>query len=130
MGQVAVQGKTISMLTAGIMTPVLSSIAADALQEPYRNLLEKHRYNKAEKEIDKINSTIQKLLDFEKPFGSRQIETNIETVIKELGIAIPEQAEKEFMSNLLRDCELLPVEFARLKGYISQNNFAQSKKSP
>ena len=123
MGQIAVQGKTIWMLTAGVMTPVISSIVADALQTPLKNGIEKHRYNKELKELEKIDDALYELADLQSPFDSRKIETNIDTVIEKLGIKIPQLPEQELNSLIIKDCELTKSEFDRLKK-ISEENLA------
>lgn len=40
MYQVGTQGRTLLMLTAGVVTPVVSSIVADSLQKPLKTFLE------------------------------------------------------------------------------------------
>lgn len=117
MGQVAVQGKTLWMLTAGVMTPVISSIVADAVQTPLKDGLEAHRYKKAEAEINKMDEILYKLLDRQNGYNSPNKEKNIDVVMSELGIKIPENVQKEFDSLLLKDCELSKVEFERLKAH-------------
>ncbi len=123
MGQVAVQGKTLWMLTAGIMTPVLSSIVADAAQGPLRNAIEKHRFDKQSKNMDVLENSLDKLVDINAPFDRRNIQTNIDEIMKELNITIPEQTVKEFKSLLLRDCDVSSADFDVLKKY-AQENFA------
>lgn len=58
MNQVAVQGKTLWMLTAGVMTPVVSSLVADAAQKPLKDFIEKSRYNKQEKLMTALEQKI------------------------------------------------------------------------
>ncbi len=62
MKQIAIQGNTLWMLTAGVMTPVVSSIAADSLQEPIKTGLGKLRTHNAEKNIAKLNEKLDALL--------------------------------------------------------------------
>ncbi len=59
MSQIAVQGKTLWMLTAGVMTPVLSSLAADALQNPLKNLIETSRYQRQTEELKNLNKLLK-----------------------------------------------------------------------
>ena len=120
-GQVAVQGRALSMLTAGIMTPVLSSIVADAAQQPLKNFIEKKRIQKESANMDSLNKKLEKLLDIKSPYGNRNIQTNLDSVMKELDIVIPEQAMNEFTSLLMKDCELSKAEFDRLKTYAQKN---------
>ena len=123
MGQIAVQGKTLWMLTAGIMTPVLSSIVADAAQNPLRNAIEKHRFNKASKVFDGFEKSLDKLVDINAPFDSRKIQTNLDEIMKELGITVSEQSQQTLKSLLLRDCDLSQADFDVLKN-LAEGRFA------
>lgn len=56
MKQIATQGNTLSMLTAGFATPIIASLVADQLQKPFGDALEKVRLSKAEKGLANIES--------------------------------------------------------------------------
>lgn len=88
MRQVAVQSNTLWMLTAGFMTPVLSSIAADALQKPLADKIQKYRVNKAETELTTLISNLNALNE------TKGITT--EAALKKLGIEIDSAIEKQF----------------------------------
>lgn len=86
-GQVATQTNTLLMLTAGVMTPVLSSIIADQLQTPFGNFIEKARINKHENNIHNLSSKIDSVLNSNT--------SNLDEVIEKLGIKIdPKVNEK------------------------------------
>lgn len=123
-GQVAVQGKTIWMMTAGVMTPVLSSIVADALQNPVKDGLEKFRYNKQLKKMQEITQEYEKLLDLNKEYNSRNRVTNIDDIAKAFKIEIPENAKKQFEALLGEDGKVLSTgEYKKLKDYLNERFF-------
>ena len=131
MGQVAVQGKTLWMMTAGVMTPVVSSIIADSLQEPLKNGLEKYRYNKQLKEVQELDKKLDSLLDINQPdLGKRRVNTNIEEVIKALDIKIPESSEKEFKSLMGETGTLSKSDFDKLQKFIENRFFGTGLKEP
>ncbi len=81
MKQIAIQSNTLWMLTAGVMTPVVSSIVADAIQKPLSDSLLKKKIKTEENEIQKLIESlgkVDKLLD--------NPATTAETIMKELGI--------------------------------------------
>lgn len=112
MRQVAVQGNSLWMLTAGVMTPVLSSLAADALQQPLKDTLEKVKYSKQEKNLHKLNTKLDSLL-------SRHT-TNLSEVMQELDIKIAPEVKGELDS--LNKSRLSKPEYAKLKDFM-QNRF-------
>ena len=116
MGQVAVQGKTLWMLTAGVMTPVLSSIAADALQAPLKNSLESYRYKKQSGDLKKLEQTVEMLL------GDKNHPriTDIDQLYKNLKIKIPESVQKEFASLIPENGELNEEQFKKLNDYLEK----------
>lgn len=129
MGQVAVQGKTLWMLTAGVMTPVVSSLAADALQEPLKNGLEKFRYNKQSKELAQMDKVLDVLLNTSEPdLGRRRVVTDLEQVVKQLNVNIPEEASKEFNS-LMGSGRLSKEEFAKLQEFLDMRFFGTGYKN-
>ena len=64
--QYGVQYNTLTMLTAGVMTPVLSSLVADQLQMPLGKALEVARVKKSGFSINNISNKIDKLLSMDK----------------------------------------------------------------
>ena len=90
-GQVAVQGKTLWMMTAGVMTPVLSSVIADGLQTPFKNFLESYRFGNESKKIQALDSKLDVLLDVTSPFGQRNIITDLDKISQGLGLEIPKE---------------------------------------
>lgn len=60
--QVGVQGNTLWMMTAGVMTPVISSIVADALQEPLSSGIEAIKVKNAEKKVKAVEANIDSVL--------------------------------------------------------------------
>lgn len=129
MGQVAVQGKTLWMLTAGVMTPVVSSIVADAAQKPLQSFIEAKRYQTNENRINSLEKILDKLLDIKEEYGKRNIKTNIDEVISELGIQIPKEISNKFDSLIIKDCEITEAEYNRLKDFVENElkntNFGQ-----
>lgn len=123
-GQVAVQGKTIWMMTAGVMTPVLSSVIADALQNPVKDGLENYRYNKQLGKMQELTKGFEKLLDLNKDFDKRNCVTNIDDIAKEFKIEIPENVKNEFETLLGKDGKVLSQsEYKKLKNYIDNRFF-------
>ncbi len=118
--QVAVQGKTLWMLTAGVMTPVVSSIVADALQTPLKNKIEKTRYEKAEAKLQVLDSKLDNLLD------SSQRE--IDEVMKALDIKINPKEKAVFDSMVPQDGVLSPNQFEKLRNYLDKEFFGSGFK--
>ena len=87
--QVGTQGNTLWMLTAGVMTPVISSIVADALQEPLSNGISAIRVKKATKRIDTLESKLNSILESKQPVEA-------EKLAESLGIVL----DKKFTENL------------------------------
>lgn len=115
MGQVSVQGKTLWMLTAGIMTPVISSIVADAAQKPLKDYLEKTRYNNASKELSVLESQVNDMINLERKELSK--------VMDGLNIKIDPKVQSTFES-LLTDHEALsPKEFEKLQKFLDKTFF-------
>lgn len=56
MQKVALQNRTLWMLTAGFATPLLTSVVAGKLENYVQNGIIKHNYNKAMKQIEKAGS--------------------------------------------------------------------------
>ena len=119
--QVAVQGKTLWMLTAGVMTPVVSSIVADALQTPLKNKIEKTRYEKAEAKLQVLDSKLDNLLD------SSQRE--IDEVMKALDIKINPKEQAAFDALFTEDNVLSPAQFEKLQNYIDDKFFGSGFKT-
>jgi len=94
-GQVAVQAKTLEMLTAGFMTPVLSSVIADALQSPFKNFLESYRVGKEYKNIKDLDAKLDILLDSSSPFGQRNVVTDLDKIVQNLGLNISKEKTAE-----------------------------------
>lgn len=123
-GQIAVQGKTIWMMTAGIMTPVISSIVADALQNPVKDGLEKFRYDKQLKKMNELTKGFEKLLDLNTDFNSRNRTTDINAIAEELKIEIPANVKNEFEALLGEEGKILTTEeYQKLKNYIDNRFF-------
>jgi len=119
MGQIAVQGKTISMLTAGFMTPVLSSLAADALQNPLKNYLNEQRYNIQNKNITQLTEKIENILKD----TSKSYATNIDKVFTDLNLEISPKIYTEFESLLSGNGEMTKAEFEKLEKYLEKRYF-------
>lgn len=113
-GQVAVQGKTLWMLTAGVMTPVLSSIAADALQTPFKKALGAARYQIQSNKLNKLEQTVDSFLDGPKPAS-----TDIDKLYKSFGVKIPANVKKDFQSLITQNGELTPEQFKKLSKFIA-----------
>lgn len=115
MGQVAVQGKTLWMLTAGVMTPVVSSIVADACQQPLKNYLEKTRYEKASQNLNKLVQQIDKV--------NNSGQKELSKVMEGLNIKIDPKVQSKF-EELLTDKEALsPEEFKKLQKFLDKMFF-------
>ena len=112
MGQVAVQGKTLWMLTAGVMTPVISSIVADALQNPLKNHLEKSRYKKQEAKLETLNAQVGALLDAG--------EKDVEKIMTGLNVKISPEAEKQFNSLLTENGQMTKAQFKNLESFLEK----------
>lgn len=120
-GQIAVQGKTIWMMTAGIMTPVLSSIVADVLQNPLKDGLEKYRYNTQSNKMKELAKVLEKLVDEKTDFNHRNRVTDIDKITEELKIKIPQNVKNEFEALLGEEGKILtPEEYKKLKDYINK----------
>lgn len=113
MRQVATQGNTLWMLTAGVMTPVLSSLAADALQKPLKEGLEKYRFNKELKNIDELGATFDKVL--------AKNNFNLEILAKDLGVEIKPEIKSEFSA--LNKARLTEKEFSKLQEFLRNRYF-------
>ena len=116
MSQIAVQGKTLWMLTAGVMTPVLSSLAADALQTPLKKLIETSRYQRQTEELKKFEQTVETLLGDQ----NHSRVTDIDKLYENLGIKIPEKTQKQFESLLTENGELTPEQFKKLNKFLER----------
>ncbi len=119
MGQVAVQGKTLGMLTAGVMTPVLSSLAADAIQEPLKNYMSEQRFKRQSESITNLESKIDKLLGQN---GAKR-ETNIDKLFAELGLEISEKTQARFNELLTEEGRLSPKQYKKLENFLVQKYF-------
>ncbi len=100
MRQVATQTNALVMLTAGVMTPVISSIVADAAQTPLSKLIEKVRISKQEKHLAELESNIDEVL--------KSKTADIDEVIKKLGIEPDPEFTKELdksIKNVLKTNE-------------------------
>lgn len=129
MGQVSVQGKTLWMLTAGVMTPVISSIVADSLQEPLKNGLEKYRYNKQSANLAKMDKVLDNLLDISQPdLGKRKVVTDLDKVMKELNVTIPESASKAF-DGFVGTGRLSKTQFTELQNFMEMRFFGTGFKN-
>ena len=116
MGQVAVQGKTLWMLTAGVMTPVLSSIAADALQNPLKNLIETSRYQRQTEELKKFEQTVETLLGKD----GRPRVTDIDRLYESFAIKVPEKTQQQLEALLPQNGELTPEQFKKLSKFLER----------
>ena len=119
--QVAVQGKTLCMLTAGVMTPVVSSIVADALQTPLKNQLEKTRYNKASKNLKALESQIDTL----KNSGNR----DINGIMSALKITVSPKDQAAFNALLTDSGVMTPEQFQKLQDFIDTKFFGSGYKN-
>ncbi len=108
MRQIATQTNALWMLTAGVMTPVISSIVADAAQTPLSKIIEVTRTKKQEKSLAALETKIDKVLE--------EKNINIDKVIKELGIKLDPQFEKE-LNTYAKDI-MKPEEFEALEKMI------------
>lgn len=115
MGQVAVQGKTLCMMTAGVMTPVVSSIVADALQTPLKNQLEKSRYNKAEAKMQNLEKQIDDLLRYDKK--------DLDKVMSAFDIKIDPKEQAKLDSLLTESGVLSPKQYKKLQRFIDSKFF-------
>ena len=115
MGQVAVQGKTLCMMTAGVMTPVVSSIAADALQTPLQNYLEKTRYEKAAAKLQKLDAKVDELLKYDRK--------DLNTVMDALNIKVDPAASQKLEALMTENEALSPKEFKKLQRFIDSTFF-------
>ena len=119
MAQIAVQGRTLGMLTAGIMTPVLSSLAADAAQKPLKNFMSEQRYKTQLKNIDALTSQIEKLLGT----NPESRITNIDELYRNLGLEISPKLQAAFTSLLPENGEMTKEEFAKLERFLEKQFF-------
>lgn len=119
--QVAVQGKTLWMLTAGVMTPVVSSIVADAVQTPLKNQLEKTRYKKAENKINALDAKLDNVI--------RSGNRDVSAVMKALDIKIPAKEQAAFNALMTEDGVLSPKQFEKLQKYLDNKFFATGFKT-
>ena len=110
--QVAVQGKTLCMMTAGVMTPVVSSIAADALQTPLKNYIEKTRYNKAEAKIQNLDKKLDEILNS----GQR----DVNKVMEALNIQVDPKKQAVFEALIPKDGVIAPKQFDELAEYLDK----------
>ncbi|MBS4760110.1 MAG: hypothetical protein KHX03_05380 [Clostridium sp.] len=117
MRQIAIQGNTLWMLTAGIMTPVLSSIAADSLQKPLQNTLENIRTKRSEQKASNLTQNINNLL--------MNNTNDISHVMKKLQITPDKAVVEEFETILGGESNRLSTEsFKKLQDFISKRYFA------
>ncbi len=119
--QVAVQGKTLCMMTAGIMTPVVSSIAADALQTPLKNYLEKTRYNKAANKLKALETQIDALRNSNN--------TDVDAIMSALKIKVTPKDQAAFDSLLTESGVLSPEQFQKLQDFIDTKFFGSGYKN-
>lgn len=82
--QVSTQSNALWMLTAGVMTPVVSSIVADSLQKPLAGALENMNVKNAQKDLTKLVSKMDTLLSKEA------------VSVEELGNALNMKPDKQF----------------------------------
>ena len=116
MGQVAVQGRTLWMMTAGVMTPVVSSIVADAAQKPLKDAIEKTRYTKNENILIKLESNVRELLG-EK--GNVKV-TDIDKIYEKLDLKVSPNVEHRFNSLLSENGELTQAQFNELNRFFEK----------
>ncbi len=116
MGQIAVQGKTLWMLTAGVMTPVLSSLAADALQKPFKDTLGFFRTYIHSNNLNQLQQHVEKML------GNQNVPrtTDINKLFEEFKINIPKDVENEFLSLIPEDGIFSQEQFDRLKNFLEK----------
>ena len=110
MGQVAVQGRTLSMLTAGVMTPVVSSLVADALQNPLKEQIEKFRYEKETKKLHNLDDTVSSLL--------KSKTTKLDDVMQKLDIQLSADVESQLQQLLPENGQLSQKEFDKLSTFL------------
>lgn len=110
MRQVATQTNTLWMLTAGIMTPVISSIVADSMQTPLSAAIENYRTKAGEKKINTLNANIDTLL--------KQPKTDVNEALKTLGIKLDPKFEKQLDSCMKNT--LVPDEFKAFEALIDE----------
>lgn len=135
MRQVATQGNTLWMLTAGFMTPILSSIVADAVQNPLADGIQKHRVKKAEKALAGFESQLDSVLkttgnmDAEKIFSSFNLkidpafESSFKSVAKPAMNTSEMLAFKEFINTRYKDTEMINAIFKEMEvHYILNDN--------
>lgn len=115
MAQVATQGRTLWMLTAGIMTPVLSSIAADAAQKPLNNFINTQRFNKQSENLKKLESKIDVILGKN---GSPRV-TDIKKIYEALNIEVPKNTQAEFESLLTSTGEMTQTQFKKMQNFLA-----------
>lgn len=119
MAQVATQGRTLWMLTAGVMTPVLSSIAADAAQKPLNNFINAQRYKKHSANLEKLEAQIDVLLGKN---GSPR-ETDISKIYEALNLKIPENTQAEFESLLSSTGEMSKEQFKKMQDFLARRYY-------
>lgn len=114
-GQVGVQGRTLSMLTAGVMTPVISSLVADALQDPLKNHLEKQRYNKEVAQLHELDGKLQNLLDTKT--------YDVDKIMQKLDIKLSPEMDVQLKALLPESGQLSPEEYKKLSEFLNKNFF-------
>jgi len=111
MYQVGTQGRTLLMLTAGVVTPVVSSIVADSLQKPLKTFLEKQRYDKAVNELHTLDTNVESLI--------KSNTTNIDKVMEKLGITIDSDMDSKLKQVVKDDKHYSTQEFDKLSRFLS-----------
>ena len=115
MAQIATQGRTLWMLTAGVMTPVLSSIAADAAQKPLNNFISAQRYKKQSANLEKLESQIDVLLGQN---GNPRV-TDISKIYETLNLKISENTQAQFESLLSTTGEMTEAQFKKMQEFLA-----------
>lgn len=116
MNQIAVQGKTLWMLTAGVMTPVVSSIVADATQKPLMDFISNKRIQKHTQTLNGLEANIDKLLALkDRPVDIAKVtnELGIQNANNLLDKIIPKYADKP-----LSEAEYLELRDVLRKRYL------------
>lgn len=110
MRQVATQGNALWMLTAGFMTPVLSSIVADSLQTPLSNGIQKMRVAKQEKKLDAFKTQLDG--------ASKTAAPTVEKAFSAFGFKLDPEFEKSFGSVAKK--EMSADEVGKLKEFLTR----------
>ena len=117
MKQIFIQGNALQMLTAGVMTPVISSIVADSLQKPLQDSIEKYRTNASSKKAVELTQKVDSLI-------SNNV-NDYPTIMKSLGITVDPKVKTKFEALLGGESNRInPDTFKDLEKFISERYFA------